>query len=126
VEGIIEAYCAALTALHDKQSPKPPAAATSAQLPLLQPLLELWDGVCCLFADTRKPAGWLAQLLRVLKLFSEEARAEAAACAVVRSRMLRRISEKTLRYGWRQLCFGQVYGVIDSQRPHLGQFLGRW
>ena len=150
VEGVLEAYCAALTALHDKlgrplpgpgQPQQPPAPRTHGnelkheqqenlqpqplpleegcsheqqsqqqqqqedrqqqqqqkledrcnheqqiqqqQVKLLVPVLELWDGVCCLFAAAKKPSGWLAQLLRALKLFPEEARALAASSAKV-------------------------------------------
>lgn len=53
------------------------------QVELLVPLLELWDGVCCLFAEAKKPSAWLAQLLRALKQFPEDARAQAAALAKV-------------------------------------------
>lgn len=75
IEGVVEGYCGALAWLQEKQWPL-----TSAHL---VPLLELWDGVCCLFEHTSKPSNWLNHLLRAAKLFTSEIRAVAASHAQV-------------------------------------------
>eukprot|EP00887_Chlorella_sp_A99_P006571 scaffold3.g6571.t1 len=54
------------------------AAPPLADPSLLLPLLRLWDGACCLFAGRPKPSGWVALVLKTAKLFTPEARAEAA------------------------------------------------
>ncbi len=77
IEGVIEGYCGALAWLQRRQWPL-----TSAHL---VPLLELWDGVCCLFEHTSKPSNWLNHLLRAVKLFTAEMRAEAASHARVKT-----------------------------------------
>lgn len=40
-------------------------------------LYELWDGICHLYSGRSKP-GWVMQLLKMLKLFTREAREHAA------------------------------------------------
>ncbi|CAL8468043.1 g7582 [Coccomyxa elongata] len=80
IEGVIEGYCGALAWLQKKQWPL-----TSAHL---VPLLELWDGVCCLFEHTSKPSNWLNHLLRAMKLFTAEMRADAASHARVSSKAM--------------------------------------
>ena len=52
---------------------------------LLAPLLQLWDGVCCLFARKGTPSGWVAMLLRACALFAPGARAQAAEAVVAAS-----------------------------------------
>jgi len=76
IEGVLEKYCEALAWLKAKEGPLSSAHLT--------PLLELWDGVCCLFKTGAKPSNWLGHLLRLLKLFTEDVRAEAASKAEVR------------------------------------------
>lgn len=75
VEGVIEGYCGALAWLQEKG-----VSMTSAHL---VPVLELWDGVCCLFEKGAKPANWLGHVLRALKLFSAESRTDAVSLAEV-------------------------------------------
>ena len=76
IEGVIEGYCGALASLQEKG-----VSLTSAHL---VPLLELWDGVCCLFEKGAKPANWLGHVLQALKLFTAEARADAVSHAQVK------------------------------------------
>lgn len=52
-------------------------------LAALTHLMELWDGVCCLYAKQSKPAGPLSQLLALLKLFPADTRNAAASNARV-------------------------------------------
>jgi hypothetical protein len=52
----------------------------------LVPLLELWDGVCCLFLGRAKPAPWVNLIMRAAKAFTPEQRGAAAEAAEVRGR----------------------------------------
>ena len=86
VEGVVEGYCHILTLL--LESPlwhaEAPAQRDEAAAALLSPLLELWDGVCCLYAHAAKPSAWVNVLLRALKQAGPGARALAADAAQVR------------------------------------------
>ena len=62
------------------------------QPPLLQALLQLWDGVCHLYAGKQKPQAWVALLLKLAKLFTAEARDAAAQAAAVSSAPMLRAS----------------------------------
>lgn len=53
-------------------------------LAALTHLLELWDGVCCLYAERSKPDGPLGHVLALLKLFPAATRDAAAAKAQAR------------------------------------------
>lgn len=85
VEGVLEGYCHTLLAL--LQNPawhsEDAAAREQAAAALLTPLLELLDGVCCLYAQTAKPSAWLNVVLKTLKAATPEARALAAGSAQV-------------------------------------------
>ncbi len=85
VEGVLEGYCHTLLAL--LQAPgwhaKDAAAREQAAAALLAPLLELWDGACCLYMQAAKPGAWLNVLLKTLKAATPEARARAADSAQV-------------------------------------------
>lgn len=77
VEGVLdEAVKDSLLALAKHQP-----GALLADAALLQPLLQLWDGICHLYSGRAKPAAWVALLLRCCKLFAPEARAAAADAA---------------------------------------------
>ena len=74
VEGVLEGLCSAISLLHGQ--PLQDAV-------LAQGLLRFWDGICCLLSAQAKPAHWLQQLLKALKLFEPETRSAAAGQVVV-------------------------------------------
>lgn len=90
IEGVLEGYCHTLVLL-PQQTAGGCAAGSAAdeEMPrqdmqeVIAGLLELWDGVCCLFAHTAKPSAWLGVLLKTLKAVPAEARAQAAYLAKV-------------------------------------------
>ena len=68
-------YSAVLTTLQ-------PAGSTGMEQ-YITPLLEFWDGVCCLFSARKVPSAWTGVLLKALKPFPPETRSRAAADAQV-------------------------------------------
>ena len=86
VEGVVEGFCHTLAPLLESPAwhADAPGQRLEAAAALLSPLLELWDGVCCLYAHTAKPSTWLNVLLKALKAAGPEARAQAADAARVR------------------------------------------
>lgn len=68
-------YSAVLTTLQ-------PAGSTGMEQ-YITPLLEFWDGICCLFSARKVPSAWTGVLLKALKPFPPETRSRAAADAQV-------------------------------------------
>ena len=54
----------------------------------LMSVLELWDGICHLYTGKTKPGHWISQLLKALKLFTPEARRQAANHAEISSDLM--------------------------------------
>ena len=86
VEGVLEGLCSAIGRWHSHSRGQGEQA---AQEPLQdvgpsQNLLQLWDGICCLFSAQAKPRHWQQQLLKALKLFTAETRSTAADRVLVR------------------------------------------
>lgn len=72
-------------------------------------LLELWDGVCHLYAGKTKPLHWTAQLLKALKLFTAEAREHAANHAETSSALMGKA--KCL---WQELKAPKIKALFES------------
>lgn len=51
-------------------------------------LLEYWDGICYLFAGKSKPAHWVTRVLKAVRLFTVDARTQAATQAVASSEVM--------------------------------------
>lgn len=82
----------------------------------LTPLLEYWDGICCLFAGRTKPAHWVTRLLKAARLFSVDARTQAAKQAVVISEVM--LKAQTLwgdMKGTKLKSLFEVADIADSQ-----------
>lgn len=58
-------------------------AGSREQEQYITPLLEFWDGICCLFSLRKVPSAWTGVLLKALKAFPPETRLRAAADAQV-------------------------------------------
>lgn len=78
VEGVLELCCEVIQYVHKSRGGE-----LLQDSHWLQPLLELWDGICCLLEGRVKPSTWVSHLLKTAKLFSPEARTAAASDAKV-------------------------------------------
>lgn len=76
VEGVFEAVCEALAALH-----KQGCTSMSEKHIIFKELLELWDSICVCWQSKPKPGSWITCLLKTAKLFSPQCRHEAALSA---------------------------------------------
>ena len=81
VEGVLEMVYRVLEYLHKRQ----PGGGEVPDPSLLVPLLEFWDGICWCWSGKPKPSAWVGLLMKTAKMFSQEARQQAVATAVVRS-----------------------------------------
>lgn len=79
VEGVLEMVCEVVQYLQRRENPKYVLDESS----LLTPILELWDGACCCWSGKPKPGLWTGMVIRTAKLFTPEARAQAATLAQV-------------------------------------------
>lgn len=83
---------------------------------LLSPVLTFWDGVCVYYAERAKPDKWVTVVLKIAKLFSEEARGQAAEAAEVRSSAMQRA-----RHLWGPLNPKVLKGVFAAADVEVGE-----
>ena len=82
LEGVLEQSCDMFRWRH--QQSKQPITQTDQ----LTSLLEFWDGICHLYTSKAKASHWVGHLLKTLKLFTAEARKDAASAAEISSAVM--------------------------------------
>ena len=102
LEGVLEQACDALAWQKEAQKTHISDAKQMANL------LEYWDGVCHLFAGKTKPLHWVSRLLKAVRLFTVDARTQAAAQAVVDSEVMLKANPF-----WRELKGPKIKGLFE-------------
>ena len=103
IEEVLEQSCDMFRWRH--QQLKQPITQTEQ----LASLLEFWDGVCHLFAGKAKPSHWVSHLFKTLKLFTSEARVQAAVQADTSSEVMTKA--KAL---WQELKASRIKSLFET------------
>lgn len=80
IEGVLEMMCDAIKNLHEQNGGK-----ELENSDFLKHLFEFLDGISWYFSGKSRPTKWIGLVLKTVKLFSSECRAESASKANVSS-----------------------------------------